>query len=354
MPTTTVEAKPLRIALLSYAYAPSLGGIESVSQLLVDGLRGRGHEVRVVTHTPAAAGGAAQEGVVLRRPSASSLLGTLRWCDVVVQSNVSVGLAWPLVLGVVRRPWVVVNHTPITRPAGQRTWRDRLKIASLRGARVYSVSQYLRSVTLEDSGLMLNPYDIQSFHLPHTADAGVRENELLFVGRIVRAKGLDVLIEALHLLRKDGLRPRLSIAGDGPEKGTIEARIAELGLQDQIAWLGVLRGNRLGEVMREHQVAVVPSRPEPPEALPLVPIELIASGCVVIASRQGGLPESVGPCGLLVPPEDPAALAQAMRELLADEARRKSLLAMRDQHLEMFHPNTVLDRYEAAIREAMH
>ena len=96
----------------------------------------------------------------------------------------------------------------------------------------------------------------------------------------------------------------------------------------------------------------VPSRPEPPEALPLVPIEAIASGCVVIASRQGGLPESVGSCGLLVPPEDPAALAKAMRELLIDEALRHRLLEQREAHLTLFHPETVIARYEEAMRAA--
>jgi glycogen(starch) synthase len=115
----------------------------------------------------------------------------------------------------------------------------------------------------------------------------------------------------------------------------------------------VLRGEALGRAMREHQVVVVPSRPEPPEALPLVPVESIASGCVVVASRQGGLPESVGSCGVLVPPEDPQALAQTVRELLSDEGLRRRLLDEREEHLRAFHPDTVLQRYETAMLKAM-
>ena len=347
-------ARPLKIALLSYAYSPGVGGIETVSQLLATGLAARGHALRVVTHTPAAPGSAnAGDGGIVRRPSAGRLLSVLRWSDVVLQSNVSVGLAWPLVTRIVRRPHVVVNHTPISRTDSQRTWRDWLKLASLHGAHVYSVSQYLRSVTLESSGIMPNPYDVQSFHLPPDAAVGPRAGELLFLGRIVRAKGLDVLIEALHLLARQGFRPRLSIAGEGAERPVIEARVAEVGLQDQITWLGVLRGSRLGQALREHRVVVVPSRPEPPEALGLVSVEAIACGCVVIASRQGGLPEAVGPCGLLVPPEDPAALAQAIRELLTDEALQARLLEKREAHLAQFHPEAVLTAYEAAMRKAM-
>jgi glycogen synthase len=350
MPSIAADA-PLKIALLSYAFAPGVGGIETVSQLLVTGLRARGHTVRVVTHMPAASGVPETDREILRRPSAGDLMSVLRWSDAVLQSNTSVGLAWPLVARVVRRPWVVINHTPIARINGEYSWRDKLKVASLAGARVYSVSKYLGSVTARPTGVMYNPYDADSFHLP--PPGAMRDGELMFLGRVVRAKGLDVLVEALALLARDGFKPRLSIAGDGSERAGIEARIAELGLGPQVRWLGVLRGQALGDALRHHRVVVVPSRPQPPEALPLVPVEALACGCVLIAARQGGLPESVGPCGLLMPPEDPAALAAAVREVLTDEALQARLLAQRESHLAQFHPDTVIGRYEAALREAM-
>ena len=350
MPSIAADA-PLKIALLSYAFAPGVGGIETVSQLLVHGLRARGHTVRVVTHVPASDTVPESDREILRRPSAGALMAVLRWSDVVLQSNISVGLAWPLVARVVRRPWVVVNHTPIARTTGEYSWRDKLKVASLAGARVYSVSKYLGSVTPRPTGVMYNPYDADTFHLP--PPGAPRDGELMFLGRVVRAKGLDVLVEALALLAREGLRPRLSIAGDGSERPGIEARIAELGLAPQIHWLGVLRGPALAAALQRHRLVVVPSRPEPPEAFGLVPVEALACGCVLVASREGGLPESVGPCGLLVPPEDPAALAAAVRELLPDEALQARLLAQRETHLAQFRPETVIARYEAALREAM-
>lgn len=346
------STKPARVALLSYAYAPSVGGIETVSRLVADGLRARNYEVRVVTQTPQEAGGAADEHVI-RQPSMSRLWSVLRWSDVVVQSNVSVNLAWPLTLRLIRRPWVAVNHTPIARPSGEKTLRDRLKLASLRAADTYAVSDYLCSVTSARSRVIHNPYDSATFHLPSGPQES-REGELLFVGRIVRAKGLDVLIEALHLLRQGGLRPHLCIAGDGDQRPGIEARIAELGMGDQITFLGVLRGEALGRAMRQHRIVVVPSRAEPPEALGLVAVEAIGSGCAVIASLQGGLPEAVGACGLLVPPEKPEALAQAICRALGDEALRQALLSHRCEHLRPFEPETVIDEYEAAMVRAMH
>lgn len=344
----------MKIVLLSYAFSPGVGGIETVSKLLVDGFRARGHEVIVVTHTPAAPRIAESDEHVLRRPSALKLLAALRWSDAVVQSNVSIGLAWPLELGMVKRPWVVVNHTPISRPSGKRTWRDHLKMASLARAHVYAVSEYLRSVTLKNSRIMRNPYDVTSFYTGAVSDMVARDRELLFVGRVVRAKGLDVLIEALHLLKQRGQRFRLSIAGDGDERSMLEARVVQLGMSDQVEWLGIVKGKQLGDVMRRHVVVVLPSRPEPPEALPLVPLESIACGCLVIASRQGGLPESVGPCGLLVEPEDPEALADAIVKLLMSPEMQQRFLDAAPGHLRPFHPDAVIGDYEAAIHDAAH
>lgn len=334
----------MKIALLSYAFAPGVGGIETVSRLLQTGLAARGHEVTVITNTP----GDSEAGV-LRQPKTGELLSALRRSDAVLQSNVSVGLAWPLVTGLVRRPWVVVNHTPIARTSGERNWRDHLKVASLRGARVYSVSDYLRQVTLPDSGVMPNPYDAAVFH---DTGSGQRAGDLLFVGRLVPAKGLDVLVDALARLKALGRPRHLSIAGGGPAQAAVEAQVERLGLTDSVTWLGVLRGSALAEAMRAHKVVVVPSRPQPPEALPLVPLEAVACGCVVIATRQGGLPESVGDCGLLVEPEDPAELATAIDRLLGDPELQRELLSHREHHLAPFEPQAVIGKYETALREA--
>ena len=91
----------MKILLSSYVFAPSIGGIETVSALLAPEFIKAGHEVILITLT------AKEDDVerpyrVIRRPSPTQLIGLVRWCDVYFQNNISLMLAWPLLF--VRRP----------------------------------------------------------------------------------------------------------------------------------------------------------------------------------------------------------------------------------------------------------
>jgi len=134
------------------------------------------------------------------------------------------------------------------------------------------------------------------------------------VGRLVEIKGHDTLLAAVAEV--PGLE--LEIVGDGPLRGEIEASVARLGLGDRVRLLG--RVPSAGPAMERASVVVVPSRGE---GFGMVALEAMERGRAVIASRVGGLPEIVteGETGLLVPPDDPAALAAALREL-ADAPER--------------------------------
>ena len=352
MPSIAADA-PLKIALLSYAFAPGVGGIETVSQLLVNGLRARGHTVRVVTHVPASDTAPESDREILRRPSAGALMAVLRWSDVVLQSNISVGLAWPLVARVVRRPWVVVNHTPIARTTGEYSWRDKLKVASLAGARVYSVSEVPGQRDAAADRRHVQP--VRRRHLPPAAAARRAARRRADVPSAGWCAPRDWTCWSRRwrcwLARASGRACR-SPATDRSAPASRPASPSSVSRRRSTG-SACCAARALAAALQRHRLVVVPSRPEPPEAFGLVPVEALACGCVLVASREGGLPESVGPCGLLVPPEDPAALAAAVRALLPDEALQARLLAQRETHLAQFRPETVIARYEAALREAM-
>jgi glycosyltransferase involved in cell wall biosynthesis len=153
-------------------------------------------------------------------------------------------------------------------------------------------------------------------------EASAESAVLLVLAALVRRKGVDVLVRALEMLAKDGLRPLLWIAGEGPERSSLEALAREAGLAERARFLG--RRSDVPDLLGACDVVVVPSRRE---GLGVAALEAMATGRPVIASAVGGLAEAVVDLrtGLLVPPEDPAALARALAELLRDPALREAL-----------------------------
>lgn len=141
-------------------------------------------------------------------------------------------------------------------------------------------------------------------------------DEVLFVGRLHRQKGVDTLVRAVPLLPAGC---RVTLAGDGPERGALRRLAAELGVADRVRVTGFLPHREVPGLLAAARVAVLPSRYE---ELGTALVEAMAAGRPVVASRVGGIPELVrdGVDGLLVPPGDPVALAAAIGRLLADPA----------------------------------
>jgi len=135
-------------------------------------------------------------------------------------------------------------------------------------------------------------------------------------------KGIPVLLHALAILQRQGLRPECRLVGAGPELAAYETEARALGLTN-VRFLG-LRDD-VPDVLRGAALTIVPSLW--PEAFGLAAAESQAAGVPVIAAQVGGLAEVVsdGVSGLLVPPGDPAALASAIAALLADPERRRRM-----------------------------
>lgn len=143
---------------------------------------------------------------------------------------------------------------------------------------------------------------------------------LLALGRLHANKGFDVLVRALALL--PGVD--LTIAGEGPERAALEALARELGVAERLRLPGWRQDS--GALLRAARVFVCSSRQEP---LGNIVIEAWSAGCPVVAAAAEGPRELIsdGVEGLLVPLEDPGALAAAIAALLADPARAAALAA---------------------------
>ena len=177
---------------------------------------------------------------------------------------------------------------------------------------------------------------------------------LLFVGRLRIRKGVEVLLEALRDLgRRFPSVPSASlrIAGDGEHRERLERKVAELGLGSSVVFLGTCGAARVRTLLRGAAALVVPSTYE---GMPLVVLEAMEAGVPVVASRVSGIPEVVvgGETGWLVPPEDPAALAGALAEVLTepDEARRRGEAGRRRVE-EKYRPAVAAAAWRAAMKE---
>lgn len=144
--------------------------------------------------------------------------------------------------------------------------------------------------------------------------------------------------------------PRLTIAGDGPERANLEKQAAALNLQSQVEFVGAQTSGQLAKLLREHEILVVPSLWREPFGI--VALEGIACGCVVVGSAEGGLTEAIGPCGVTFPNGDARALAKAIATLLADPTERDRLRQNAVAHLARFKPRHVAGLYLDAMKKA--
>jgi glycogen synthase len=337
----------MRILVHSRIY-PSIGGIETVTQLLAKEWVRAGEEVVVATDVSCPPG-VSQEFPypVCYRPGPRKWISLLRWCDIYLQFNVSLKAVWPLLL--IRRPLVISHHGYywLTRD-GDRDWRERLKIRISSGSTNIFVSSAIAREVNVQGVIIHNPYDDALFRTEGTT---LRDTELAFVGRLVSDKGADCLLQALASLKKKGITPKLSIIGAGPERPRLEKLCSELSLCDQVYFWGARSQSEVGAILRRHRILVVPSLWAEPFGM--VALEGLASGCVIIGSDQGGLPEAIGPCGLTFPNGNVEALTEKLETVLADRSAVSSLLDRAESHLTKHQPAFVASRYLEAMRQVL-
>ena len=147
---------------------------------------------------------------------------------------------------------------------------------------------------------------------------------VLYVGRLRRYKGVDVLLEAFARVRARLPAARLAVLGDGPHRPALERRARRLGLGDAIEFTGFVPP---AEKVRRLQSAWVSALPSPKEGWGLTVVESNACGTPVVASRSPGLIDSVrdGESGLLVPHGDRDRLTDALLAVLTDADLRARL-----------------------------
>jgi len=281
----------MKILLSSHAFSPSVGGIEKVSSLLARAWTNLGHHVEIITQT---AGPATWEGLgVHRNPGLGTLRRLVRSADFYFQSNLSLRTLLPAADQTAK---TVILHQTYFQPWGKPPQAvGHLKWIFSAAFKNLAISHAIALRLPSCSEVVGNLYDDVIFRpLPCTP----RDGDLLFVGRLVSDKGVDVLLQALNMLgtKENPQRPKLSIVGEGPEMDALWALARSLGLESQVEFVGQTCGMELAGLMHRHRILVVPS--VWPEPFGLVALEGAACGCFVVGSDGGGLPDAIGPCGM--------------------------------------------------------
>ena len=193
-------------------------------------------------------------------------------------------------------------------------------ISAYTGQRLREYSPDVKTVTIPFGAAAVEHGNIDS---RRPRDAG-NPFELLFVGRLVRRKGVPVLLDAVNKLRDD---PRLTlrIVGGGPEKVALEAQARLLGLGDRVVFEGVVTAEAIQGFFTRCDALVLPAivtETGDTEGLGVVLIEAMGYGKPVIASAVGGILDVIpdNDTGLLVPPGDADALALAIRRAMDEPA----------------------------------
>ncbi len=173
--------------------------------------------------------------------------------------------------------------------------------------------------------------------------------DIVCVGELRPVKAIDVLLDALAMLKRSGRRVGARIAGEGPQGAELKAQAQRLGIADQVRFIGYCPARAAFAMGR---MLVIPSRAE---SLPYIVLEAAAAGVPIIATSVGGVPEIFGPqAGSLISPENVAALADAIGTALDDPAQmRRVAAAVQARVRSEFSSVAMVEGGLAAYREAI-
>ncbi len=175
--------------------------------------------------------------------------------------------------------------------------------------------------------------------------------ELIGAGRLVDIKGFPLLLDAIAELRKQGRDVRLTVAGDGPARQSLEAQAQRLGVADRVVFAGWKNQDDLRAMYRQSDAFVMSSFAE---GVPVVLMEAMATGLPCVAPRINGIPELIrdGIDGLLFTASDVAELAAATGRLMDDsEMRRRMAESSRSRVADKYDLHKNVDRLAGVLKE---
>lgn len=336
----------LRVLHVGKFYPPAPGGMEKMVQLLCEGERPAVDSRVLVANTASRTVREIWRGVPVTRVASFGSIGSVGICPAfpfslaAAERDVTV-LHEPNPVALVsdcvtfgRGPLVVWFHSEVVRPQWKYAllYRPFLHRVLARASRIVvsspRLAEYARELADFRHKCVVIPFGLDTARLAETPEIAGRAAELaraypgprvLFVGRLVPYKGVDVLIDAMVDVRATCL-----IVGDGPLRASLEARAAARGVSARVRFLGGVSDAELAAHLHACDLFVLPSVTRQ-ETFGVVQLEAMACGRPVVSTNlETGVPwvNQHETTGLVVPPADAPALAQALSRLVGDPALR--------------------------------
>ena len=351
----------VKLLIYSHAFAPQVGGIETFSMYLARGLArfdskedSEGFTVTVVTKTALTGETDSLNAPfeVIREARTGTLWKLVGRADRVLLAGPAI---LPLLFALIRRKTVVVTHHGYqsvcpngmlfqfpTQSICPGHFAAKQYMACVKcNAAQYKLSGSVRMLVLTfvrralsrlaNFNLAVSEHVSCRIALPKTQVIrnGVSDSLPIFdarhvhsskpccfayVGRLITEKGVSVLIEAGNILKMRGRVFQILLIGDGPERAALRSQVSSLNLDQEVQFLGFLKGAQLQETMSKVSALVMPSICE--DAAPFSVLEQMMQGRLVIGSNLGGLAEQIGDSGLTFAAGDATALAGMMEQVI--------------------------------------
>ena len=339
----------MRVLQLGKFYPPAKGGMETILALICERTAQHVKNRVIVANSKPATVEEHHGSIEVLRVAALTRIGAVTICpkmpfELARESADVIVLHEPnpmaLVAYFLARPTgrlVVWYHSDVIRPSWiyRLFYRPFLRFALSRAVRIVVSSPALAASAPElkdfQAKCSVIPFGVEgsshdeSAAVLHRAAAIRREIDqpiVLFVGRLVPYKGVDVLLDALT-----GMQATALIVGEGPQRSALEAQARQLGIASRVKFLGAVPDQELAALYRGCDVFVLPSVTRQ-EAFGVVQLEAMAASKPVISTDVGtgvGWVNRNGETGYVVPPRDPVALREALRRLLADTGLQQSM-----------------------------
>lgn len=327
-----MEKKPFKIVLYTPVFYPGKGGVEKVTQILINEWKSFGHEVIVITPVEFNDG---SETNVYRNINFKEHRKLINSADIYILNVFTVKGYLPSIF--TGKPIIAIHHTYYD------FYSRKGKGVSIRELIKNKVMNSLNNIAV--SRFALNKIGIKGVVIPNTYESDIffttgvpRTRDFIFVGRLVSDKGGLELIEALGILCVNE-NYTITIIGSGPEKELMENRSRELGIYDQIRFTGALEQDEIAQELNQHKVMVVPSVWDEPFGI--VALEGLACGCKVVVSNRGGLPEAVEKHGWLLENLEPDYMAGVLKSALNGAIVQTEQI----EYLKKFHKVNIAQKY---------